>query len=273
MTREFIINALTARGIKAEATEMTKNGIVLEGIVVGDGRIRPTIYTKRFENEGEIMIDEVIKEITECIEQAPEINVDADILLNWDWAKTRLKLCIQKKTDEPLVKRDFLDLEQYVRVMVDEESSLKVSPHILEEYGVSEDALFNAAIDCTRPLVVVQDMTTVIAELMDMSVDEVLEMQGDKPPMIVVTNKSKLNGSSTICFTDVLKEVADTYEKDLIILPSSIHECILHTIDNTADFRAFDSMIREINATQVQPEEVLSDHAYRFIREENRIVY
>nr|MBP3598573.1 hypothetical protein [Eubacterium sp.] len=85
--------------------------------------------------------------------------------------------------------------------MVDEEqgASFKVGPEMLEKYGVSEDVL--------------------------------IKMQGGNPSMIVVTNKTKTNGSSTICFTDVLKEIADRYESDLAILPSSIHECILY-LDN-----------------------------------------
>lgn len=275
MTREFIINALVERGISAEATEVTKNGVVFQGVMVGDGNVKPTIYTEQYEDISESEIDSVIERIIDILDNTPSF--DSEKLANWDWAKTRLRLCLQKKTDEPIVKRDFLDLEQYVRVIVDSDengmSSFKVRPEMLEKYGVSEDVLFHAAIDCTRPLVAVQDMAEIMAEMMEMPIEEVLEMQGDNPPMIIVTNKTKLNGASTICFTDVLKEVADRYEKDLAILPSSIHECILHPVEDTTDFRAFDSMIQEVNRTQVVPEEVLGNHAYRFIRDENRIVY
>ena len=117
--------------------------------------------------------------------------------------------------------------------MVDEEqgASFKVGPEMLEKYGVSEDVLFHAAMDCTKPLIKIQDMTSSVAEMMKISVDEAIKMQGGNPSMIVVTNKSITNGSSTICFTDVLKEIADRYESDLAILPSSIHECILY-LDN-----------------------------------------
>lgn len=169
----------------------------------------------------------------------------------------------------------FLDLEQYVRVMVDEEqgASFKVRPEMLEKFGVSKDVLFHAAIDCTKPLAKVQDMASIMAEMMDMSIEEVLEMQGQETPMIVVTNKSKTNGASTICFMDILKEVADRYERDLAILPSSVHECIVHPVGNTTDFRELDKMIQDINRTQLDPVDVLGNHAYRFIRDENRIVY
>lgn len=273
MTREFMINELVARGIKAEATDVTKNGVVLEGIMLGEGSVKPTIYAEWYENLSESEIDSVINRVNEILEETPKF--DTNNLINWDWAKTRLRLCIQQKGNEPICKRDFLDLEQYVRVMVDEEqgASFKVRPEILEKYGVSEDVLFHAAIDCTRPLVDIQDMTTIMAEMMNVSVEEAIDMQGGNLPMIVVTNKTKINGASAICFIDVLREVSDKYEKDLVILPSSIHECILHPIDNTVDFIEFDTMVQMVNQNELEPVEVLSNHAYKFSRDENKIVY
>lgn len=273
MTRENLIKELVARGIKAEATEVTKNGVVLEGIILGEETVRPTIYKDIYENVPEDFIENLIERVIEILEESPQFATED--LTNWDWAKTRLRLCIQQKGNEPICKRDFLDLEQYVRVMVDEEqgASFKVNPAMLEKYGITEDVLFHAAIDCTRPLIDIQDMTNIVAEMMAMSIEEVMEMQGGNPPMIVVTNKTRLNGASSICFINVLKKVADRYEKDLAILPSSIHECILHPVDDTTDFRTFDNMVVDVNETELEPEEVLSNHAYRFIRDENRIVY
>lgn len=275
MTREFMINELVARGIKAEATEVTKNGVVLEGIMVGEGSVKPTIYADFYKNASENMIEELVEHVKEILEEAPQF-VTED-LTNWDWAKTRLKLCLQKKGDEPICKRDFLDLEQYVRVLIDFDEngtrSFKVRPEMLEKYGVSEDILFSTAMDCTRPLIEVQDMASIIADMMGLSVDEVIEMQGGNPPMIVVTNKSKVDGASTICFPEVLKEVADKYGKDLVIFPSSIHECILQPVDETTNFITLDKMVQNVNENEVDPQEVLSNHAYRFIREENKITY
>lgn len=276
MTREFIINELAARGIKAEATEVTKNGVVLEGIILGEETVRPTIYKDMYENVPEDVIEDLIERVREILEEAPQF-VTED-LTNWDWAKTRLRLCLQKKGNEPICKRDFLDLEQYVRVMVDEEqgASFKVRPEMLEKYGITEDVLFHAAYDCTRPLVKIKDMLEIMSEMTGKSIEELEELEEElqgNPPMIIVTNRSQINGASTICFTDVLKEISDRYRKDLAILPSSIHECILHPVIDATDFRRLDAMVREVNETELEPEEVLGNHAYRYIREENRIVY
>jgi len=52
--------------------------------------------------------------------------------------------------------------------MVDEEqgASFKVGPDMLEKYGVSEEVLFHAAMDCTKPLIKLQDMTSIVAVMM-----------------------------------------------------------------------------------------------------------
>ena len=202
-----------------------------------------------------------------------ELNVTD--LFNWEHIKNSLLLCIQRKGDEEICKRDFLDMEQYVRVIVDEESraTYKVRPDMLKKFGITEEILFQTAINCTKQKVLIEDMAKMMAELTGMSIEEVIEMQGDTPPMVVVTNKYKAYGAAVICLTEVLQEIADTYKNDLAILPSSIHECILYPVDELADFRQFDAIVRDVNATQLEPEEVLSNHAYRFIREENRIVY
>ena len=273
MTREFIIKELRNRSIKAEATEVTKNGITFEGIMLEEGSVRPIIYKDSYKDVIESNIDDFVSKVEEILAESSQFVLED--LTNWDWVKTRLRLCIQQQGDEDICKRNFLDLEQYVRVMVDEGqgASFKVKPRMLEKYGVSEDTLFHAAIDCTRPLVDIKDMTSIIAEMANISINEVREMQGENPPMFVVTNKTNINGASAICFTDVLRKISDMYKSDLVIFPSSVHECILYPVEDITNFRDFDKMISDINATEVTPEDILSNHAYRFIRDKNRIVY
>ena len=46
MTRNDIIRELQRRGYKAESRDNIKNGVVFEGVVIGDNQIAPIIYTK-----------------------------------------------------------------------------------------------------------------------------------------------------------------------------------------------------------------------------------
>ena len=47
-----------------------------------------------------------------------------------------------------------------------------------------------------------------------------------------------------------------------VVLPSSIHEMLILPYDDSIDMDVMSEMVREINATQVSPEERLTDQAY-----------
>ena len=52
-------------------------------------------------------------------------------------------------------------------------------------------------------------------------------------PMYVVSNMTHCHGASAICCKGVLKEFADTWKCDVVILPSSVHETILVPMKDT----------------------------------------
>lgn len=89
--------------------------------------------------------------------------------------------------------------------------------------------------------------------------------------MYVLTNQKGINGASCILYDDILQNFANKINSDFYILPSSIHEVLL--VPKTKNMKKEDlaAMVREINATQVADEEVLSDNVYFFSRE-NRLV-
>ena len=273
MTRELIMEELTARGYEVQSVEVVKNGVELQGITIGTGNIRPTIYTKQFENADNVdwVADKIISTYEESQKHTPKF--DAERLLNWDYVKTHLQLCIQRKGNEDIVKRDFLDLEQYVRVYVTEDGSFKVKPEHLEKFGIDADILFNAAWDCTKPTLTSTDMLDILAEMTGEDV-EILKAETPRDMVqIVLSNESKVHGAVAMCDTWLLSSIADKYKSDLAILPSSIHECIVMPVDDNTNFRQLSEMVRDVNETQVAPEEWLSDHAYRFVRDTMEIIF
>ena len=264
LTREMIIKALTEKGMEAQATDVTKNGVTLQGIALGTGTVRPTIYIEQFvdyaDDEVEDVVDAIMYQYNKAIEDVPVIDVYN--LLNWDYAKTRLQLCIQQKGNEDIVKRDFLDLEEYVRVIASTDESgmgsFKVRPEHLERFGITEETLFHAAWDCTAPTIKIEDMSQMVPMPEGM--------------MIVATNETKLNGAIAMKATEKLAEVADKYGKQVLaILPSSIHEILLVPLSGDESVSNLDKMVQDVNATQLAPEEVLSNHAYIYGRAVNKM--
>lgn len=81
-----------------------------------------------------------------------------------------------------------------------------------------------------------------------------------------------MNGSIGILCPDLLKNFADEIQDDLYIIPSSIHEVLLVPAGETAgNGRELSEMVQEVNRTQVEREETLSDHVYFYSRETDRI--
>ena len=270
MTRWIIIDELKARGYEADPVEVTKNGVVMEGITVGTGTIRPTIYTEQYEDcdNVDMVVDEIIEACEEAKRNMPSF--DMENIMDWDYVKTRLQLCIQRNGDDSIVKRSFLDLEQYVRVMISDDASFKVTSEHLEKFGVTEDVLFHAAWDCTRPTLTATDMVEIMAEMMGMDVEDLREMSKDIS-QIVITNKNKTHGAIAMCDTELLREIANEYNANLTVLPSSIHECIVIPMTDGTDFEALNMMVSEVNEAEVDPLEQLSDHAYYYNRFLNKL--
>ena len=93
---------------------------------------------------------------------------------------------------------------------------------------------------------------------------EELEFEGGG--MYILTNSSKLFGASELLKKDILHNIAEKLQDNLIILPSSTHELIiLSEKDAPSEEKAAD-MVKEINATCLAPNEVLSNHVYRYER-------
>lgn len=102
------------------------------------------------------------------------------------------------------------------------------------------------------------------------TVDEILKgVLGDKKrtPMYVLTTEGKTWGAISMLNNKALSELANLLESDLFILPSSVHEVIIVPADNEESAETLQAMVADINRTHVDPEEVLSDHIYRYLRD------
>ena len=68
-------------------------------------------------------------------------------------------------------------------------------------------------------------------------------------------------------YPDFIKEASDKLHDNFYILPSSIHEVILVPESSAPPLKDLQEMVKEINATEVSPEDKLSDSVYRYDRE------
>lgn len=267
---------------------MKNNGVVLRGITLmqDDSNISPTIYLNpyydAYEN-GDTTLGTVIDEVIDTYERN-KINrsIDMKFFLNYETVKSRIifKLINTEKNRELL--RDvpyipFHDLSIVFQCLVSEErfgnASILIHNVHLQLWKVNARELYERALENT-PLLQgyeLADMNTVLEEMKALGGidDEEIEDMQQEVPMYVLSNKSRINGASCILYKDILKDFAMVVDKDLYVLPSSIHEVILLPSDGTQESEQLKEMVREINQSQVEKEEVLSDSVYYYRRSDD----
>lgn len=99
----------------------------------------------------------------------------------------------------------------------------------------------------------------------------VLCMRGhdDDFPIYALTNESMCFGAGMLFIDSILRKVVETIGCDFYILPSSVHELLFVPVDNFNEDESVEEiedrlldMVWEVNHTQVEPNERLSNHIY-----------
>ena len=97
--------------------------------------------------------------------------------------------------------------------------------------------------------------------------DEVLGSVADSNrciPMFVVSNSLKYFGAACMLYENVLYELAKRIGDSFYLLPSSVHEFIAVGEEFVNSPEELIAMVKEVNMTQVRPDEVLTDSVYYF---------
>ena len=93
----------------------------------------------------------------------------------------------------------------------------------------------------------------------------------DFVPLYVLSNVKRCFGAAWMADEEVLRSIAGILQKDYYILPSSVHECLILPAQADTDRESLRDMVREINQSEVEPEEVLSDNVYYYSMKEGSL--
>lgn len=276
ITREDIIERLQEKYPQYHIVpqDVVKNGDVhLEGICIRDeSKIAPTIYTQSIIDRCGDDLDEAIEIISNIIEQHQAPDIDVDKLTDPTFILERIRIGVQKESDENLVKKpvpDFEGMEQYLYFSETGPTShdmwsVKLRPELMKTAHISEELAWSLAEKHTFEATSIMSMSEIIVEMIGG-----LDSEEDFPDMgqcemYVISNKERCKGAAAIINHDLLERFAKQHNcKSLCVIPSSIHEAILVPLhDESYSIQDFDAMVKEVNETQVSPEERLVDRAY-----------
>ena len=111
-TREDIIDKLKVKypHLTFTPTTVTKNGDVeMDGIIVkNEAPIAPTIYTDSIINKSSCL-DEAVEIISGIIDQNSAPDIDINLLQDKEFILSRIRIGVQKTSDEDLVKKPVPD--------------------------------------------------------------------------------------------------------------------------------------------------------------------
>lgn len=273
------VEELAEGRIQVRIDEILKNnGLKLLGVVAAreDTDVSPVIYLDKFYagyKNGVCTIDEIVQKVHDLLELHSEkvpVEIKVSDFLSWDKMKPHIFARLinaewNRELLEKIPHRRVMDLAEvyYVKAAGKNKKDGIGSILIYHEHGkiwnVGEADLHEAA------------SNNMIAEQSAfVSMEEIIgELTGNlihgSCGMYVLTNGDRIYGASEILKEDTLCSIAEQMQDDFIILPSSVHEVIVIPKKDD-EYARLAEMVRETNATQLAPDEILSNHVYRYDR-------
>lgn len=275
--REEIKKELDKRNIFYEETSVKKNGIKKEGLVIGNESIRPTIYWENIVYYGN-SVEEIVDKILELSNEQKMDHLKKDLLLDWNWVKNHIVVCIQKNTNSDSVYMKFLDMIVYIRILFsyeDSYTSCVVTHNLLKIWDISINELFRTAWINTKDTFRIYNMVDTILQMMGADISDDLhdEIVGYDFDMYILTNQIKYFGAAAILNREFLNSVCDNLNtEEIMILPSSIHEIIITKNENYS-LDEMKDMVISVNSECLPDEDILSDHVYIYNRNEEEFYY
>lgn len=277
---EIIKERLEERtGLEVRLVEVTKNNsVILHGIniIVPDCNILPTIYMEPYLEayEQNMSLEKITEKIINVWEREKEHNhLDVEWFRDFEQAKERVVYKLvnyeaNRKMLENVPHVPFLNLAKvfYVAVYSEEfgNGSILIHNNHQQMWGVTTEELNEIATENTPKLFPAEVIG--LEEILRKAVPEMAESfdmpEQEKPYMI--SNKEKSYGAAVMCYPSIIKEFAEQRKSDLIIIPSSVHELLVLPYEDGTD--SFKEMVREVNNTKLEPEDILSYSVYVYRR-------
>lgn len=276
------------------------NDRVLDGLIIrtDESNLSPTIYLNPYFEQlrqGDGMDDIVAMIAGDYQEHSIDHDMDMSAVTDFDSIKDKITCRLingenNRKflQDKPYTKVEDLAVVYQILMGKQEKgtTTITITDALMDRYGITTDELHEQAMrnmDVLQPFCF-KEMNEMMAEIFAENIAEeqgisikeaeriAAKMVPDIPDtMYVLTNDAKVNGAAEILNDDIRQEIAKKVG-DFYMLPSSIHETLIIPKSAGMDLGELEQMVREVNRTQVAPEERLSDHVYEYDAKEHELI-
>lgn len=287
------VREILGEGYDTEIRKVPKNnGVILTGISIcqiGE-RVSPVIYLEDYFTERAETgagAGEIARKIVNCYHSNG--NTPSKIcklvkgLNDFEQIKSRVMFkLIHTKSNEQCLRQipniSFLDLSIVFYILMDEDSEGMMTAQIRNEHldlwGVDLQALYKIAL---------QNMQRVMpAEIRSM--EEIVNRMGcicgertdshesrEEAQFYVLSSSSGINGAACLLYPGVIEKFAEQRGKNIIILPSSVHEVLLLENLEELNIRELKNLVKMVNMEDVPREDILSFNVYKYSVDDRKI--
>lgn len=202
--------------------------------------------------------------------------VDVSELMNYEAAKKYLCFDVvgsDRNADmlEKVPHTDKENISMVYRLQLDSTengaATVLITNAMMEQFGVTKEQLHADAMENAQEIrpADLRTMAAVMAEMMGMPEEMMADMA---PPMYVATNQDKVQGAAVMFYPDFMDQAAKELGGDIFILPSSVHEVLILPDDGNMNAQELKEMVTSINASEVSPEDRLTDSVYHYDAQE-----
>ena len=254
------------------------NGTFLDGFMgkQAGSNVSPVIYLEQYYEKvakGEFTMDEAVAEIANTYKShcTTEYNDIGKSFVNFDFVRDKIIMkCLNIERNEELLQQvphtEKEDLAFVYNVCLDAnrdgQANILIRNEHMKWWDVTAEEIHELAVENSKRIlpVTVRSMNNVIkAEF-----GEDPFMSEPYFDMYVVSNRYYTNGAAAIFYSNILAEIAEAEQRDVIVLPSSIHEVLVIPYDEGMNMEALAQMVQTVNREEVLKEEILSDHVYKY---------
>ncbi|MBP3277935.1 MAG: hypothetical protein J6M44_03155, partial [Butyrivibrio sp.] len=148
-------------------------------------------------------------------------------------------------------------------------ASILATNQMVENFGITAEQLHADALENAPRIkpAEIKGMGEVLAEMMGIEQAEMMGLYPVRPEdeqIFVASVPDKVHGAGVLAYQDFMDQAAERAGGDFYILPSSIHEILIVPDNGKMGLPELENMVKEVNATQVSPQDKLTDNVYHY---------
>lgn len=283
--KDYIVKSITEKvdeEIRVHIDRVTKNnGLQLDSLVIQNPKrnISPNIYLNPY--YGQYLdgrsIDDIVEDIYDTyVTHMPDKDFDISIIESFDYAREQVIMkLVNYKENKDLLARiphvPYLDMAIIFQIVLELEKNntgtITITNSLFKRWGIELEQLYEIA-KTNTPRLFPYTFDNISEYLPEYVPNTEYRKESNSVPMYILTNNKKMNGATTLLYEGLLQQIAEEYNCDFILIPSSIHEVILIPAKNSDEeiIDYLNHMVQEVNCCELSADEVLSSHTYYFSR-------